>query len=571
MAEVFTSSFKNELTIIYILHFILEIIIIVFDIHHYISKYWINISFKIIFLVGIIILYFFCIYTIIPLYYIYCCKNITKTFFNNNKKISFIFLILNILVGVTLNVFFWINLSKYPSFYKDCPYNFSLSDLVKLNDNNYKSNEICQKRLCFNYESKLIDDNNIDLKFDNSDILLNIEEEDNNSYLCNFDSSIEFENNEVLCKKVSITSKNNYLNFCNKYIFYYICQRNNNPLKYNININNECPMENRNSINFVDILIILNIIFGIIPWCLELIFIKKYLNKIGETQNQNGNNNQNIINVEQLQNENQIRNILNKTANSSNMNIHRPTSNENVNINGDINEVINESIQKNESKENMQFIFIGKESKNSVEDIKEDEKESIKDKEKLEINKDFEYNINSIQSMNKETETNNFDTKIINKIQTKEIVVKKKKVPNGNLFYLKKENNNNDENKAIINKKMNRFINSNNKSLNFFGPNILNRRLITILNDQNKSDYTNKKNTDILNKIENNCLSCKKEEKTENKDKTIHLTKTVKKSRKERNKIMDSVFKLLENHSNSKSELKSNNKLIKNLKQNGIK
>ena len=428
MAEVFTSSFKNEFTIIYILHLILEIIIIVFDIHYYVSKYWINISFKIIFLVGIIFLYFFCIYAIIPLYYIYCCKNITKTFFNNNKKISFIFLILNILVGVTLNVLFWINLSKFPSFYKDCPYNYSLTDLVKLNenDNNYKSNEICQKRLCFNYEYKLINDNYIDFILDNSDILLNIEEDDNNIYLCNFDSSKEFENNEVLCQKISFTSKNNYLNFCYKYIFYYICQRINSPLKYNININNECPMENRNSISFIDILIILNILFSFIPWCLELIFIKKYLNKIEKIENQNENNNQNIINIEQLQNENQIRNILNKTANSSNMNMHRPTSNENVNINEDINEVINKSIQKNETKENIQFIFIGKESENSVEDIKEDEKESIKDNEKLEINKDFQYNINSIQSTYKETETNNFDTNNINKIQTKEIVFKKK-------------------------------------------------------------------------------------------------------------------------------------------------
>ena len=116
------------------------------------------------------------------------------------------------------------------------------------------------------------------------------------------------------------------------------------------------------------------------------------------------------------------------------------------------------------------------------------------------------------------------------------------------MFYLKKE-----ENKIHIN----RFVNTNNKTLNYFENNeiniIANKRNEDL--KPNKSEY-HKKDIDILEKIEKNCFTCKKEKNEENKDRVSNLTRTVKKNRKDRIRVMDNVWKIL-NNTNSKSELKN--------------
>ena len=368
-----------------------------------------------------------------------------------------------------------------------------------------------------------------------------------------------------------MNSKNDYFSFCNKYIFYYICQRNNDHLKYNININNGCPQEKSDSIlsNIGDIFIILNIIFGCVPWSFELFFIKKYLNKNenNESEDQNENNNHIIINIEQSRNLNQIRNIFNRTTNSSDINIQRPTSNEIVNINEEINETINNNniIKNTNSNESIKYIFVGKETtKNAIyNDSEEDEKE--KEKIKIKNNRDYKLNINLIKSPHKDTETNNFETNNNNKNPTsmKEIVLLNKK---NNLFSLKKNINDND-NDLIFIQKHKRFINSNNKTLNVIQTHfniVLNKKKDFSYNikDLNKSDCeTNKKiNNNTLDLMDQNCLSCKKEKNKEYKNKVINLTRTVKRNKKEKNKIMDNIWKILENQSNLKKNLKKEQK-----------
>ena len=208
------SSFKKNIVFIYIVHFIIEIIIIVLNIFYYISKYWINISFKIIFLIGIILICFLLFFPLISIYVIYFKNNLSKSFYNKNKIISFIFLVLRIIIGIILNILFWINISKFPSFYKDCPYNYSDSNLNNLKEKieQYKSNEICQKRICIDYKSqfineKIITDNNNEINNNN-----NIDIDSSNlffNYVCNFDSSKDFDNNEVRCKIIYFNSKDN--------------------------------------------------------------------------------------------------------------------------------------------------------------------------------------------------------------------------------------------------------------------------------------------------------------------------------------------------------------------------
>ena len=562
------SSFKKNIVFIYIIHFIIEIIIIVLNIFYYISKYWINISFKIIFLIGIILICFFLFFPLISIYFIYFKNNLSKSFYNKNKIISFIFLVLRIIIGIILNILFWINISKFPSFYKDCPYNYSDSNLNNLKEKieQYKSNEICQKRICIDYKSQFINENII--TDNNNEINNNIDIDSSNlffNYVCNFDSSKDFDNNEVRCKIIYFNSKDNYyLSFCSKYVFYYFCQRSDPPLKYEIKKNNECPSDNTNLKISIDIFIILNILLSFFPWIFEIKNINKIINKINEISN---NNNQNILNLAPAQI--QINNLINRTANTSEINKgnNMGIRNSNENINENINNSVKENSQNNESKEQMQYIFIGKETKNNIDDIDsnkhEDEKENIKKeiikikiKIKKEDNEDAKEIFNLIKSPQKSiSKTNNFESNI-NQDIINNICINKKKKLNENLFYLKKKDKNENENEEeniIVNKKKNLFINNKNKTLNYMDTNDLIKNN-NITNQNNSSEYNKKKNTNILNKIENSYFNCKKEH-PENKVKVIKLTKTVKKNKKDKNRIMDNIWKILETQADSKGHL----------------
>ena len=602
MEEIIYS--QKYLTIIYIIHFILEVIIIGFNINYYIVKYWIKLSFKIIFLIGIILDSFLGLISLILLYFIYFQQNLFKSFFNSNKISTIVFLILSILIGIILVIIFWVNLSKFSNYFNDCPYNYSSEDFKKVVDNlnEYKSNEICQQRLCLKYDSDFINDNTLIVNTDDTKVLNIINSPENNKYLCTFDSSLDFDNNDIICEKMRFNSNNDFFNFCNKYIFYYLCKRESNPSKYNININKECPSENLDSMasNASDFFILFNIILGFLPWTIELIYYYKLSkNKIPvqeqeqeQVQNQVNNNNivQNVINIVNInQNENQLRNLLNRTANSSETNIRRnntiqnsvnPNQNENQALNDNIsitenivqnnninnsnnnkhsnNENIDEIINENNPKtDNTQIIFVGKEAKSSFNDDKEDEKETNRQKNMQLIteseNDDENKNIFSLIKHTKDNivEDDNFGTNnnIEERVQEAHSIKKNKNKINGNMFYLKKEENQ-------IHK--NRFINTNNKTLNYvenIGIKINATKRNEDLKEPNKSDY-NKKDIDILDKIEKNCFTCKKEENEENKDRVSNLIRTVKKNRKDRIRVMDNVWRIL-NNNNSKSELRN--------------
>ena len=598
---------QKYLTIIYIIHFILEVLIIGFNINYYIVKYWIKLSFKIIFLIGIIMDSFFGLISLILLYFIYFQQNFFKSFFNSNKISTIIFLISAILIGIILVIIFWVNLSKFSNFFIDCPYNYTSEDFKKIIDNlnEFKSNDICQQRLCLKYDSYFINDNSIIINTDDNNILNIIDNLENNKYLCTFDSSLDFNNNDVICEKMKFNSNNDFFNFCNKYIFYYLCKRESIPSKYNININKECPSENLDSIasNVSDYFILFNIILGFLPWTIELIYYYKLSsNKVQaqeQIQNPINNNNivQNEINIINIQqNENQLRNLLNRTANSSETNIRRnntiqnsvnPNQNENQALNNNIsineniiqnnninnsnnnrnndNENIDEIINESNKKiENTQIIFFGKETKSSYNDDKEDEKESNKQNMQLITESENDDENKIIFNLVKNTrddivEEENYD--INNNLEERVSKKKNKNKNNGNLFYLKKEEN------VKIHK--NRFVNINNKTLNYAENNDIKINVNTRnedLKEPNKSEF-NKKEIDILDKIEKNCFTCKKEENEENKDRVSNLIRTVKKNRKDRIRIMDNVWKLL-NNNNSKSELKNKKQKSNDLNDN---
>ena len=577
------SSQKKNLTYIYIAHFTLGIIILIFNIYYYISKYWIYRSFKIIFLIGILIEFTFIAIPLVSLFFIFFRNNLIKSFNSKNKKISLVILILNILIGLILNIIFWMNFSKFPSFYKDCPYNYSFSEFNKLKEENekHKSNENCQKRICLEYESKFINENLVILNNENNNHLNNYYINDNNNnniytnYLCSFDSSIDFLNDEVKCQKIAFTSKNTFLNFCIKYIFYYICQRIKPPSKFGINSIDGCPLENKIT-TIVDYFIILNLLFSFIPWIIELKFCDKYLYEIEREQNQivninNNNENQNEINV--ALGEAQIQNILNKTTNTSEAHLQRPNSQENINEN--INKSTKRNSQKNESEAQINYVFFGDELKSINDSKKEDEKEMIQKSDTLRIKNEsnqndeneehvkqmFKFALSKKNNFNKDTNNNFENSSNNNKLIIEEIYQKKRNDTNGNLFYLKKENKiEENESNIIINKKKNRFFNNGkNKTLNFLGTNCYIRNNIQ-LNEINNTDssHDKKKTTNILEKIEQSYFTCKKEKSQDNKIKIIKLNKTVTKNR-EKKKIMDNIWKIIgsQNLTNLKINIKN--------------
>ena len=286
-----------------------------------------------------------------------------------------------------------------------------------------------------------------------------------NNYLCIFNSSIDFKNDEVKCQKISFSSKNDFFNYCTKYIFFYLCERKKAPSKYNININKGCPLENKNSkfSKIIDFFIILNIIIGFMPWILELKYLNKLLYMTENVQNQIENNNQQIINI--IPNEVQIQNLINKTNNTSEANTRRQNSQEiiNININGNNNRSSKENNQNNEINEQIEYIFIGNIKTNNNNNQKEDKKIIIqRSSERFKKIKENNlspqiYNlinspkINSLNSITKNFENNSNDYK--SKIN--EITINKNKSKK-NFFSLNKKHNK-EENNIIINQKK-RFV-----------------------------------------------------------------------------------------------------------------
>ena len=566
------SNIKKQLLYFYILHFVLEIIILVFNIYYYISKLWVYLSFKIIFLIGIIIICVFLIFPLIPLFFIYIKNNSDKGFYNKNKKISFIFLILNVLIGVILSIIFWVNLSKFSSYYKDCPYNYSFSEFNKLNENNgkYKSNEICQKRICFIYEKNFINENNIILNNYYNNQLHN-----NNNYICSFDSSIDFKNDEVQCQRITFSSKNDFFNYCAKYIFYYLCERIKTPLKYNININEGCPLENKNSkiSNIIDIFIILNIIFGFIPWVLEIIYLNKLLNKNENSQNQIENNNQQNINI--ISNEVQIQNLINRTNNTSEANTRRQNSQEIIDINININENNNHSLkeisqnnEENENNEQIEYLFIGNVKTGSNNNKKEDKKIIIQrscerfKKNNFALFKENNLtpqiynlinspNINSLNSHTKNFENISKD----HKSKIDEITINKKTNSHKQLYSLKKKN---IKDKNIIINKVNRFVSINNNTLNYLPTNFCLHNNINInLNDDNKSSLCeNNKKMNTLEQLDKSYYSFRKKyNRKKDKENKANLSQTLKKNKKVKKRLMDNLYKLITSPTGLKLDL----------------
>ena len=181
-------------------HIWLFILVTVLNIFIYIKIYFLYLIYNIIYLIIIVI---FSILIFIPLYPLLLLAKQQKLLPNQAKlwkKISLIISIFVIIFGILINVLIFLGVYDLFKFYKDCPYNFSYKDISNIFNINYdgdiyKNIEYTNLNKCNDYRCLLIHENT-----ENSTSLI---------YLCNFDSSYDFEKFEdpkYLNKEI-----NNYL------------------------------------------------------------------------------------------------------------------------------------------------------------------------------------------------------------------------------------------------------------------------------------------------------------------------------------------------------------------------
>ena len=204
-----------------------------------------------------------------------------------------------------------INTMAFTDFCHECPFNLPDSYINNIY-NDYINNNINQKKLkeqCTN--RRCIFNNEI------------LESQYNYEYMCNYDPTDEFEttknetnNNETInlikCNKIqdnindyNLENKHIYkfIEMCNSFDEFYICQRIDEPRYYSLKEDFKCPQKNYTTylIIFCMISVILNLILSFFPWRSEYIKYKNILinlrthnrasaNSLNSTKNSSKNN-----------------------------------------------------------------------------------------------------------------------------------------------------------------------------------------------------------------------------------------------------------------------------------------
>ena len=276
----------------YIFHIVLFMIYLALHIIIEIKTFWIIKSLDTIFLTGT---YFNILYFIFPIFpLIILFKRIyKKNIIYIIKMTTLILLIVTLIFGLILFDIFLINAIKSKLFCKECPFNLGIDHLNKVfgpyygkgrdNDN---LKDLCLSRRCVLDQVNLYDDYPY-------------------SYLCNYDPTDEFDDDETLSRQkpngAKISVKNpltclpvypnynsigfahseflSYLDLCYYYSEFYRCKRFNKPKNYNLDLDQECPENNYLLLIYIlcVIIVIMDIIISMLPWGIEYITFKKIL------------------------------------------------------------------------------------------------------------------------------------------------------------------------------------------------------------------------------------------------------------------------------------------------------
>ena len=274
----------RSMKIIYFFHFIFYVILGIEHLLIMLKIFWDN-KINIILFISCstidLILFF---YPIIPLklmYRIILKKNLAKIF----KLISLISIIFTLVIGIIINIFFWLNLKTTENFFKECPYNLNDIKMFLTEEN---SSEKCAKRRCilesinnsgrgypYNYICNYNSQNEFEID-PNVQYPVKLNDGTTN-YLkyyiqCQAKSSIKelFTDNDNINNEIYI-----YLEKCwdnNDLNGFYLCQRYEFPIKFEVKEDYTCPKDK----NYIVILflfgiflIVFDIFFALILWSLD--------------------------------------------------------------------------------------------------------------------------------------------------------------------------------------------------------------------------------------------------------------------------------------------------------------
>ena len=350
----------RSLQITYSIHFVFYLILGLEHIIIILKIFWYNkIHLKLFISISIIDVIFL-FYPIIPLilmYRIILKKNLTKKF----KLISLILIILSLLFGILISIFFWLNLKSTTNFSKECPYN--LNDIKLFLNDDFDSDQ-CTKRRCilesinnnaegypFNYICNYNSQNEFEI---DPNTQYPIKAEDGSIYYLKYSVRCEIKTSidDLLTDKTNKNNENEiyiYLQKCwdNSYNKnFYLCQRYELPQKFDIDEKYICPKDNYNVILYLSgvFLIILDIILSFIPWSLDY---KSYSRIISFDENESENGE---VNNENNNDERRRHNETNTSSNNPNLN-SRERNNENEN-----NQNENNNNQNSERNNDNEFI-----------------------------------------------------------------------------------------------------------------------------------------------------------------------------------------------------------------------
>jgi len=272
----------------YIIHMILFIIIIIFNFVLLIEIIWLkSLLYKIYFIISFFgIIYF--LLPVIPFIYI-LLEKLSKQLINIFKIASFILCGLVLITGICSICVLMLNDLLSTDFCRECPFNLKNSYINQIYDqfinNNIKEKKLkkeCTSRRCiFNYEY--------------------LDSEYPHEYICNYNPSDEFEKiknkvtnesiNQIECKKIednyndynfNVSEIYTFLEMCNSFEEFYICQRINEPMVYTLSEEFKCPKDSyiTSLIFFSMISVLLNLMVSFLIWRAEYIKYKDMLKEL---------------------------------------------------------------------------------------------------------------------------------------------------------------------------------------------------------------------------------------------------------------------------------------------------
>ena len=294
MEENFEQEEIRPLIFNYVFHFILFVLIFLLHLIITFKLYWV---YKILYKLNLFGTYIGILYFLFPIFpiIIIIWKKFKKKIFQIMKKLTFVFLILSIIIGLLISALVLINTLYSITYCKECPFSITISHLnyifleyytSKQSDDDIK--EICKSRRC------VLDEINNNDKY-------------SYKYLCNYDPTTELYEKDKIYKKYSLNGKEitsinqiicslvpdsylslslkhnelyQYLALCNNFIELYYCERFDKPEKeYEIEYGESCPEENYLLLSYIlcVLIILIDIVITMLPWGVEYISLKRIL------------------------------------------------------------------------------------------------------------------------------------------------------------------------------------------------------------------------------------------------------------------------------------------------------